>query len=61
MPPVGQIGVQKIRGQLTRTTAEEVMRLDPLFTVEDWAAKLPNADVAWVNETKGKLRKAGLK
>lgn len=60
---VGLICVQCQLGRIdeARTTAEEVMRLDPLFTVEDWAAKLPNADVAWVNETKGKLRKAGLK
>lgn len=60
---VGLVSVQSRLGRTddARITAEEVMRLDPLFTVDSWAARQPNADVAWVEEVKDDLRKAGLK
>jgi len=60
---VGLASVQCLLGNLeaARATAAEVMRLDPLFSVDEWAARLPNADTAWVNETRENLRLAGLK
>ena len=44
-----------------RSTAAEVMRLEPLFSVDQWAGRLPNVDAGWVEEVKESLRKAGLK
>lgn len=60
---VGLASVQCQLGNLdaARSTAAEVMRLDPLFSVEDWAARLPNVDAGWVAQAKDDLRKAGLK
>lgn len=60
---VGLVSVQSRLGQLddARNTANEVMRLDPLFLVDEWAARQPTADEALMAEIKDDLRKAGLK
>ncbi len=60
---IGLVSVQSRLGQIddARATAEEVMRLDPLFTVDSWATRQPSSDVAWVEEVKDDLRTAGLK
>lgn len=60
---IGLASVQSRLGRFddARTTADEVMRLDPLFTVDGWAVRQPTADAAWIEQVKDDLKKAGLK
>ena len=60
---VGLASVQSRLGRLedARITAAEIMRLDPLFTVDAWAARQPTSDETLMSEIKEDLRAAGLR
>ncbi len=59
------IGLTSVLSRLGRTeearsTAAEVVRLDPLFRIDDWAGRQPTLDRSLIEEIKEDLRRAGL-